>query len=137
MGDGPLPLNLDEGSGDRASPAKVKVSATGQKRPLVAQGSFAVCSIKQVRFSLGQGNSLAGGEANHAPEDSRVHLSSAFPSLPTEALCLVSAVLTVGNPNSKSCHGDAIGDNDARKEAHLLKSSPRLEEVHRGILIKK
>lgn len=112
-------------------------SASGQKQPLVAQGSFAVCSIKQVRFSLGQVNSLAGGEANPAPEDSRVHLSSAFSSQPTEALCLVSAVLTVGNPNSKSCQGDAIDDNDARKETHLLKSSPRLEGAHRGILIKR
>lgn len=109
----------------------------GQKQPLVAQGSFAVCSIKQVRFSLGQGDLLAGGEANLAPEYSRVRLSSAFSSLPMEALRLVSAVLTVGNPNSNSCQGDAIDDNDARKEAHLLKSSPRLEGVHRGILIKR
>lgn len=42
----------------------------------------------------------------------------------------------MGNPNSKSCQGDAIDDNDVRKETHLLKSSPRLEEAHRGILIK-
>jgi len=70
---------------------------------------------------------MAGGEANHAPDDSRVHPSSAFSSLPTEARCLVSGVLTVGNPNSESCQGDAIHDKDARKEAHLLKGSPRLE----------
>ncbi|MNV83748.1 hypothetical protein D3C71_1775700 [compost metagenome] len=43
----------------------------------------------------------------------------------------------MGNPNSKSCQSDAIDDNDARKETHLLKSSPRLEGAHRGILIKR
>jgi len=54
-----------------------------------------------------------------------------------EALCLISRVLTVGNPNSKSRQADAAENNDARKEAHLLKSSPRLEGAHRGILIKR
>lgn len=48
MGDGPLPLNLDEGSGDGASPAKVKVSATGQEQSFF-ESSRAAAKIEALR----------------------------------------------------------------------------------------